>query len=340
MLPLVSIIVPVYNVEHYVGFCISSLTKQTYTNIEIILVDDGSTDGSTQLCQEAAKLDHRIKFERKKNGGLSSARNYGLTYASGDYVVFVDGDDIVSPVFIQTLVEASLESDAPVSIVQAGNVMNPEAGLRIRFEATATRIVMTGLDALESMLENREISTSACGKMASLDVWRKHSFPEGRVYEDLAVVFGVLGDADKVVLSDIPLYGQVIRPGSITRQRSFSQKQVQDYYLAISDCYNGVIEKWPSCEPSARVRKLLEFSRLQRISRNCPEKDPHIVAIDKEVSVYLRKGIANVLRIRKMKPADRMKVALSVATPGLFGALFWCNEKRKVLLAALHTSRN
>lgn len=117
---LVSIIVPVYNVDCYLEKCVSTLVVQTYGNIEILLVDDGSTDGSGTLCDRLAERDSRIKVLHKPNGGLSDARNCGLRQASGEWVSFVDSDDWVSPVFIEALLRAALDTGCEISAVPSG----------------------------------------------------------------------------------------------------------------------------------------------------------------------------------------------------------------------------
>lgn len=111
----ISVIVPLYNVEKYIINCISSLTNQTYQNIEIILIDDGSTDNSGRICKKLAQEDHRIIYLRKENGGVSSARNLGLQYATGSYIGFVDSDDYISKTMYENLLKRLLETNADIA---------------------------------------------------------------------------------------------------------------------------------------------------------------------------------------------------------------------------------
>ena len=113
---LISVIVPVYNVEKYLKRCVASIQKQTYSYLQIILVDDGSTDSSGQLCDQLAKCDARIKALHKENGGLSSARNYGLDYADGDVIAFVDSDDYIHPKMYEQMMQAMKESHSDMVI--------------------------------------------------------------------------------------------------------------------------------------------------------------------------------------------------------------------------------
>ena len=119
---LVSIIVPVYQVKEYVGECVESLRAQTYTNLEILLVDDGSTDGSGEICDEYVRSDNRIRVIHQKNRGLSAARNTGLDQAAGEYVAFVDSDDVVLPDFIETLYDLSGRYQADIAACDAASV--------------------------------------------------------------------------------------------------------------------------------------------------------------------------------------------------------------------------
>ena len=116
MKPLVSVIVPVYNVERYVQQCLESLVNQTLKEIEIIIVNDGSTDGSAEICNKYAKMDSRIVYITKENGGLSEARNVGLKYASADYIGFVDSDDYVDLDFFKVLYDLTQKNNAKISV--------------------------------------------------------------------------------------------------------------------------------------------------------------------------------------------------------------------------------
>ena len=114
-LPCVSVVIPVYNVEKYLIRCLESVILQTYRNLEIVLVDDGSTDNSGKICDEYAERDSRIKVIHKENGGLSDARNVGIKSASADYIVFIDSDDYVKNVYVQSLVEIALRYDVDIA---------------------------------------------------------------------------------------------------------------------------------------------------------------------------------------------------------------------------------
>lgn len=113
---LISVIIPVYNTENYIGVCLESLVKQTYTNFEVLMIDDGSTDNSGRICQEYTESDSRFHYYRKENGGVSSARNLGIEYSRGDYLTFVDSDDWVEEDYLEVLYSALVSESASVSI--------------------------------------------------------------------------------------------------------------------------------------------------------------------------------------------------------------------------------
>ena len=129
-LPLVSVIVPVYNVQDYLAECINSIIRQNYTHFELLLVDDGSTDNSGMLCEQYRKKDNRIKVIHKKNGGLSDARNYGIDKALGEYLTFIDSDDYVSEIYLNALVNTAIHNNADIVQVEFTREKNRLASKR------------------------------------------------------------------------------------------------------------------------------------------------------------------------------------------------------------------
>lgn len=202
----VSVIVPLYNVERYVRACVESVLTQSYTRWELLLVDDGSTDTTPQLCDELACTDQRIRAFHKPNGGLSDARNYGLDRARGDFILFLDGDDMLSPSALRDLMKGYLGSLAPIvageslkvpedcSFGQAcllsakGEVRRHEAGFKQRYDAARA--------IRESLYQRRD--HSAWGKLYRRDVWNELRFRKGILYEDLDIFYHVFSEAGRV----------------------------------------------------------------------------------------------------------------------------------------------
>ncbi|MBR2708884.1 glycosyltransferase family 2 protein [Candidatus Saccharibacteria bacterium] len=212
MKPLVSIIVPVYNVGEYVLKCLESLTNQSYERIEIIAVDDGSTDGSGETCDEFAKKDKRIKVFHKKNGGLSSARNFGIKKAKGDYICLVDSDDYVKKDFVKKLVNAAKKCDADIVVCGFNNEV-PEAQ-KITGEDAAIRL----------LLEQNNMEVIAWNKMYKRVLFDDVLYPEGRNYEDTLTTYKLLSKADIVAYVGESLYVYVERGGSITNKDKKEEK--------------------------------------------------------------------------------------------------------------------
>lgn len=226
----VSIVVPVYNVEKYIAGCLESILMQSYENIEVIVVDDGSMDGSGEICDRYAKRDIRIKVLHKKNKGLSDARNYGLRECTGEYVAFIDGDDYVSKYYIEHLLNVALEYNADIStckfrltdvgVEEYKNLekWNPVQILLMENGRKCQEIFLQSIiDVMEckQSWENSFIRSNVCDKLFKRSLYSDVSFPVGKKAEDLWVIYGLLGKANRVVVTDAQDYYYYQRPGSI-----------------------------------------------------------------------------------------------------------------------------
>ena len=214
---LISIVVPVYNVEKYLSTCVESILKQTYSNIEVILVDDGSTDCSGKMCDHYMGQDERIKVIHKKNGGLSDARNKGIIQAEGKYITFIDSDDVVSSDYVEYLYNILEENDGDIAICDPvhcyPNVFEQETFMRV-YKAE---------DAIVEMLYQKSFLVAAWGKLYKKDYFEEIEFPEGMLFEDSAVMYKIFDKAKKIVYGNAKLYGYMHREGSITTKK-FSKR--------------------------------------------------------------------------------------------------------------------
>ena len=163
MSDLISVIVPVYNVEQYLEKCVDSIKNQSYPHLEILLIDDGATDSSGQLCDTLAETDSRIKVFHKANGGLSDARNYGLQHASGAFILFLDSDDYIHPHMIESLYEQMIKEDADVSVCNIMNVY--ETGESPQCENPELYFVMNTDEFLKEYLIGKLVPGSICNKL-------------------------------------------------------------------------------------------------------------------------------------------------------------------------------
>ena len=215
--PMVSVIIPVYNVEKYLSRCLDSVIKQTYTNIEIILVDDGSEDESSYLCDRYAMSDKRIKVYHKKNEGVSVARNCGIENCNGEYVVFVDSDDYLVSEYLETLVKLVKDEAKPV-LGCVDYYENKNGKLITRSCGDAKIEFLSSDEGLVKIFEQSSYRGYLWNKIFRLSEIRKyeiHFLPEVKIWEDtLFLMEYVINSSAKVLYKHIPLYVYSIYPDS------------------------------------------------------------------------------------------------------------------------------
>lgn len=212
--PIVSVIIPVYNVAAYLPRCVESVLAQTLTSIEILLVDDGSTDGSAQLCDEYATRDSRVHVLHQANGGLGSARNAGLDAATGEHLAFVDSDDYIAPDMMERLYSALLNNNADICI--CGFQRTDENGLALG-ENSHPSCVLSGTEALEKLYSPAyQYFTIACNKLFKRDLFAAIRFPLGKLFEDGYAAFRYYYTSRTVVCLPECYYFYCLRGSSIT----------------------------------------------------------------------------------------------------------------------------
>jgi len=228
--PLISVIIPVYNIKEYLERCVSSVRNQTYSNLEIILVDDGSTDGTSALCDELAAQDERIRVFHKENGGSSSARNLGIANAKGEYLGFVDSDDYVSEEMYEVLMQAVLEYN--VKIAQVGrDEIDAEGNMLPNIcEPPKEKEFISSKDFFRELLMHRG-DCSFCTKLVSAKLFAKRKFPPGELNEDFKLLIQMLQETEGVVSLPGQMYHVFYRIGSNTRK-----KDKNDFSRVYGDC--------------------------------------------------------------------------------------------------------
>ena len=214
MNPLISVIVPIYKVENYIKQCIESIINQTYSNLEIILVDDGSPDNCGNICDEYLQIDSRIKVIHKENGGLSDARNAGLRVFKGEYLVFVDSDDFMPKDGIEYMYNLSVNNDADLVI-----------GGTEKFDDNTGNVIWSTFDGNENIQffnkteAMKDFFINGCASWARLYKRSVHEnvfFPVGEINEDEAIVLTILENCKKIIKSDKVVYNYRFRDNSIT----------------------------------------------------------------------------------------------------------------------------
>lgn len=214
---LISVIVPVYNVEKYVEQCLQSIIAQTYKNIEIVVIDDGSTDSSGEICDRLAKEDSRIAVYHKSNGGVSAARNDGVEKSSGDYIAFVDSDDIIAPTYLEYLYRLLTDNDADISCCGLKQIGDHDLSSLGQCENAVT--VCSGKEACKTMLSGvigKDLQLSSAGvKLYKRRIVEQYKYPQGRKFEDTATTCKYLYACKTVAISNAALYGYFQNPNGI-----------------------------------------------------------------------------------------------------------------------------
>lgn len=229
---LISIIIPVYKVEKYLEKCIESVLKQTYTNLQIILVDDGSPDNCGKICDEYAKKDSRIEVIHKVNGGLSYARNVGISKAKGRYIGFVDSDDYIKEDMYEILLNLIKEYDADVSICNLYDVIDGKEYIRNKENGIQE---YSRLDILKEVLLDKNIQNYAWNKLYKKELFDEIKYPIGKKYEDIGTTFYVFEKCNKIVVTSEPEYYYLKRSDSLVN--NVTEITVFDYTEIIIQRY-------------------------------------------------------------------------------------------------------
>lgn len=216
---LISVVVPIYNVEKFLPTCIESVVRQSYRNLELILVDDGSPDSCPSICEKYKQMDSRIKVIHKKNGGLSDARNEGLKIAKGKWVTFIDSDDYVGTDFLKELYKAAVLNKADISICDYSTVVDNN-GLEKR---SSSVLELSNIECLESIYHPKihGMEFVAWGKLYSARLFKKNNieYPVGKIHEDIFTTYKLIYAASKIAFSNYIGYFYRIRKDSIMTSR-------------------------------------------------------------------------------------------------------------------------
>ena len=264
-----SVVIPVYNVEKYLDKCVESIVNQTFEDLEIILVDDGSTDESGKMCDEWTKKDDRIKVIHKINGGLSSARNAGIKQAKGKYISFIDSDDFVEQDMYSTMIEALDRTGK--DIASCGRIVDLWGEREKREFSLKSERIFSKEEAIEEVLLLRYIDVSACDKVYRSTLFKQIMYPEGKISEDAAIIFEILDASNGAVHVGKPFYHYIYRKNSISKSQ-YSHK----YYDAYVNCQKTreyIGKKYPNLVDQCKVYCTQVCGSLLE----CMEEDREIV---------------------------------------------------------------
>lgn len=281
---VVSIIVPVYNVDKYLEKCVYSLLKQSYKDIEIILIDDGSTDNSGKICDRFSNMDERVIVVHKENGGLSDARNVALDIATGKYVTFVDSDDYIKDDYVRYLYLLIEKYDADISICEFDYM--DELGVRINHPlANHKEMVFDQEKALKKLLAQKLYTNSSSGKLFKMEYFADIRYPLGKLYEDTLTIYKLFFKAKKISFGARPLYCYIYHNQSISKS-GFSSKQMECIYnseIMIED----ILKKYPTLKNDCKCRLLDPcVGMLKKVSKEKQPKEYREI-IDKIYSIRM-----------------------------------------------------
>ncbi|MBR7928197.1 glycosyltransferase family 2 protein [Aerococcaceae bacterium zg-ZUI334] len=214
----ISVVIPVYNVQKFLVRCLESVLKQTYKKLEIILVNDGSTDDCSNICDYYGTVDSRIKVIHQANQGLSGARNTGIRYATGKYITFIDSDDWIEENYILYLYELLTTHEADVSQC-AFRYVNDSGHIYNVVKDTGRQVVMNRKEALANLLLANDLITSAWGKLYKIEFFKSRIYPIGKLYEDIPVTYDIILHSHKVVYGDKAYYNYYYNSESISKMK-------------------------------------------------------------------------------------------------------------------------
>ncbi len=316
---LISVIVPVYNVEKYIARCLRSILKQTYENFEVIVVDDGATDESGSICEEFAARDNRIKVIHKPNGGLSDARNMGIKYAEGNYITFVDSDDYIDNKFLARLYNICIENHTEIAICRYKRTTQDSSG---GDQNSATEI-FTNIQALEQMLYQKKYNMSACAKLYKRELFDGIYFPRGELYEDVNTTYKVIDRAGRVGYCGDQLYYYYVNPDSITCNSFHAGKMAYVTHMEEVLCF--INKKYPALRRAAEFRYI--WANIH-IWVHMPSGGMYRNQ-EKKIRSNIKAYRWNVIRDRNIGVKDKIIVLMSFGGHHFMRAVFQLQNRAK-----------
>ena len=322
--PLISVIVPVYNVESYIEHCIESILKQTFTNFELLLIDDGSTDGSNKICNKYCEKDARCKTIHKANNkGGAEARNTGLDHAMGDYIAFIDADDYVYPQYLEILYKTGCENECEISVVDFEKV--PDMYYEASYEAIKyynTRSLCQK-DLMEKLFSKTSFMV-VWGKLYKRELLQEFRFKSFYIAEDIEFNSRVYQAVHKATFSDVKLYYWINRPSSVTRIL-FSQRNID----AI-DCYNIALSNIDNEKKDYRAYALQRLYKVMLYTRyNASNKFK--TAIKYKVMPIVDETLPELVHSRHIPTLQKYSLIAFLYIPFLYNLFRFCMERKTFL---------
>lgn len=310
----VSVIVPIYKVEQYLQRCVDSIINQTYKNLEIILVDDGSPDNCGKICNDYAKKDSRIKSIHKANGGLSDARNYGMKYATGDFVLFIDSDDWIKVEMIEVMINKAKEYNADV--VQSAFYYAYEDYMLFDdryYKENQNPIVLNREELIRELVINERVKNFAWGKLYKINLIKDIPFEKGVLFEDVFWAHKVMHRVNTYVILNNPMCYYLQRRDSIvgnyTPRNLDIIRGLKERHKFISEYYSYLVKE------SYTLILKTSFQHYYLLTRN-KDKDPNNL-FREEIKKYIYANYEDILKSVEKDKGLTMKLRLFKIHPNL-----------------------
>lgn len=325
---LISVIVPVYNIEKYIARCIESILKQSYKELEILLVDDGSTDSSGKICEAYARQDARIKVIHRENGGLSAARNTGIACAEGSYISFVDGDDWIDATMYEDMAGLAKKQGADLVVcryrcIYKDHEVDGSTGKVTVFDQPLSMLIQYLKEEEEVLIQH-----AAWNKLYKKELLGTERFPEGKWYEDVVFSARILSRVQKGVYLDSALYNYVCEREDSIMNAGMTERIFTDLipaYIEKESFLEGLAQKEPVC-----IHRYYFYKRLLHFYRDLFKKENKALRKYKKQIIQIlkeRKGtFAEVYGIETAAKTEKIKMQMFMVSPFLFRVFMAIND--------------
>lgn len=315
MNPKISIIVPVFNVENYIHDCIDSILTQTWQDFELILVNDGSSDRSGEICDEYSKKDNRITVIHKENGGQSSARNRGIDIAKGDYIGFIDSDDWINRDMYKVLYEKAIETDSEIS---ACNIIEYQKDSSKRFFSQDTTDYLYGRnEAMSEIYLNERLTFSPCNKIYKRELFKEICFKEGYILEDMDFAYKIIHLCNKIHYTGQALYNYRYNDNS-TLRKAFSKKRLDEYQVR-KDMYTFYLENYPNQANDVYAEWFLKglelYINVEKYYQNEKKQYKYLIASD-------RKQLKSLVVKKDYNKKKKLLLSIGLISPKLLAYVY------------------
>ena len=318
----ISVIIPAYNAEKTLSDTLNDVLNQTFKNFELIIVNDGSSDNTLDICTNYSKKDSRIKYINQSNSGLSASRNNAVKIAIGKYVTFVDADDRIEKEYLEMLFNAIKETKADFSV---GKIDRTKEGTGLTNKVLKPVYKVTSVkEALREMSIGKGYSIGACCKLGLRDLYLKYPFLVDKYYEDLSNTYKIIMACNSIAFVDCVLYHYVMRGGSITGSRKVSKKQCLDYFEAINIFKENVLKTYPEIESDISILNFKDYISLYLSINRCDENNcDELKKIKKYVKRWMKINWKTVANNKNSSISDKLRITLFVINSYIYEKLYY-----------------